>query len=180
MPFKLLLSAAACCALTMSEPAPAADAAPGTGTVFGPYTVTVAAEGESGPGQTDFQIAVSEQDLTLTRLSAPYVGTLSKSFVADLDQDGGFEVVVTYTEPTSHATGIKVFSWKNALLEPRKLADLDAGQGQGYRGGDEVAVLNGRLVRIFQVYEEQNGEWTATAAQRRLHYSFENSRWVAD
>ncbi|MGE0861286.1 MAG: hypothetical protein AB7I01_08480 [Gammaproteobacteria bacterium] len=165
----------------LSAPVLAADVTPPPAAfTFGPYTVSVAADPDIGLTPRDFQITVSDQELVLTRLTAPFAGTLSKSFVADLDHDGAFEVVVTYSDPDSRATGIKVFSWRDGLLAPRPVAALDAGQSQGYRGGDEVMVADAHLVRLFQVYAEQDGEWTPTTAQRRLSYSFEKSRWLSE
>lgn len=173
----LMLSAWLSTPVLAAEPTPTPP--PGSFT-FGPYAVTVAADPDVGLTPRDYQITVSDQELVLTRLTAPFAGTLSKSFVADLDRDGGFEVVVTYSDPDSRATGIKVFSWREGLLAPRPVAALDAGQSQGYRGGDEVMVVDGRLVRLFQVFAEQDGEWAPTTAQRRLSYSFEKARWLSE
>lgn len=173
-----ILPAAALLAWGVAHSVPAAVAAsPNT---FGPFTVMVSPDPDSTLTGVDFQITVRNEDLLLARLSAPYSGTLSKSFVADLNHDGAFEVVVTYTEPTRHATGIKVFSWKDDLLQPLKLAELDDSQQQGYRGDDEVAIVDGKLIRLFQVYEQHDGDWAATSVQRRLHYSFESGRWIVD
>ena len=150
------------------------------GAVFGAYTIHVAPDPESGSSVAEYQVTVRNEELLLARLSAPYTGALSKSFVADLNHDGGFEVVVTYTEPATHITAIKVYSWKDDLLQPIKLAELDEQQKQGYRGEDEVAVKDGKLLRLFQVYELQNGEWSPTTATRKLHYSFDAGRWMTD
>lgn len=147
---------------------------------FAKFTVTVSPDLDPTASGPQFQITVSDADLVLARLSAPYSGALSKSFVVDLNRDGAFEVVVTYTQADTQATVIKVFSWTNDLLQPLKLAELDDQQKQGYRGDDEVAVIDGRLVRLFQIYEPLDGGWAATAAQRRLHYLFDGGRWVAD
>ncbi len=166
--------------LAATAAAPAATEATPNQTTFGNYTVTVAADPESTLSGAEYQITVRNEELLLSRLSAPYSGSLSKSFVADLNHDGAFEVVVTYTEAGTHNTAIKVYSWKGDLLQPLKLAELDQQQQQGYRGDDEVAVMDGKLVRLFQVYEQQNGEWAASTAQRRLHYSFDSSRWLTD
>lgn len=151
-----------------------------TSTVFGAYTVSVAADPDSTLSAAEYQVTVRNEELLLARLSAPYSGVLSKSFVADLNHDGAFEVVVTYTEAATHVTVIKVYSWKDDLLQPVKLADLDEQQKQGYQGDDEVAVKDGKLLRLFQVYEQQNGEWAPTTATRKLHYSFDSSRWMTD
>lgn len=164
---------------TASGALAATDVAP-VQAVFGDYTVTVAPDPESTLSAAEYQITVRNAELLLSRLSAPYSGVLSKSFVADLNHDGAFEVVVTYTEATSHATAIKVYSWKDNLLQPVKLAGLDEQQSRGYRGDDEVAVKDGKLLRLFQVYEQQDGDWAATTAQRKLHYSFDSSRWMTD
>lgn len=161
------------CVLAAAEQAP-------TSTVFGAYTVSVAADPESTLSAAEYQVTVRNDELLLARLSAPYSGVLSKSFVADLNHDGAFEVVVTYTEAATHVTAIKVYSWKDDLLQPIKLADLDDQQKQGYRGDDEVAVKDGKLLRLFQVYEMQNGEWVPTTATRKLHYSFDGGRWMSE
>ena len=157
----------------------ATEGAPSQST-FGNFVITVAPDPDTTLSAAEYQITVRNEELLLSRLSAPYNGSLSKSFVADLNHDGAFEVVVTYTEAATHATAIKVYSWKDNLLQPLKLADLDEQQKRGYRGDDEVAVMDGKLLRLFQVYEEHDGEWAATAAQRKLHYSFDSSRWMTD
>ena len=116
--------------------------------------------------------------MLLTRLRAPFEGTLSNSFVADLNQDGRFEVVVTFTHADGLTTEARVFSWNASLLEPIRLTELDASQQQGYRGGDEFAISNGELVRLFQIYEQVGGAWTATASRKRLRYAFTAAKWI--
>lgn len=147
---------------------------------FAAFTVAVTPDPDPSASGPQYQITVRDSDLVLARLSAPYSGSLSKSYVADLNHDGAFEVVVTYTQAETQATVIKVFTWKNELLQPIKLAELDDQQKQGYRGDDEVAVVAGKLVRLFQIYEARDGGWAATATQRRLHYGFDSNRWVVD
>lgn len=176
----MLRSTVSAAALLVSSVALAANEPTPTPTSFGAYSVTVAPDPDSTLSAAEYQITVRNEQLLLSRLSAPYSGTLSKSFVADLNHDGAFEVVVTYTEAATHATVIKVYSWKDDLLQPIKLAELDEQQKQGYRGDDEVAVTDGKLLRLFQVYELQNGEWSATPSTRKLHYSFDSSRWMTD
>ena len=117
---------------------------------FGEFTVAVAAE-PAGTQQA-YQITVEHDGLPVSRLSAPYRGILSKTFVADLNHDGGFEVVVTMADDQGHATEVKVFSWQSELLQPLKLAQLEKEQQQGYRGEDEFAVADGKLIRVFQIY----------------------------
>ena len=124
---------------------------------FAAFTIAVTPDPDPTSSGAQYQITVRDADLVLARLSAPYSGSLSNSFVADLNRDGAFEVVVTYTQADTQATVIKVFTWKNELLQPMKLAALDDQQKQGYRGDDEVAVLDGKLVRLFQIYEPLDG-----------------------
>ena len=162
-----------CAAPTVAEPAPMQS-------TFAAFTVTVTPDPDPTSSGPQYQITVRDAERVLARLSAPYSGSLSKSFVADLNRDGAFEVVVTYTQADTQATVIKVFTWKADLLQPIQLAALDDQQGQGYRGDDEVAIIEGRLVRLFQIYEPRDGGWAATAAQRKLHYAFDGGRWVAE
>jgi hypothetical protein len=146
----------------------------------GPYHIEVQANTDALMSTTDYEITVANEELTLTRLLAPLEGTLSKSFVTDLDRDGGFEVVVTFSHDEGQQTGLHIYRWKEYLLEPVAVAGLDDVQSIGYRGGDEFAVIDGVLVRIFQVYEQTGDAWQMTAVQRRLRYSVQESRWVAD
>jgi hypothetical protein len=146
---------------------------------FGQYHIAVFPDTAAVMTTTDYQITVANEELTLTRLTAPFEGTLSKSFVADLDGDGNFEVVVTYADDEGRRTGLDVYRWREYLLEPVQLAALDAAQTAGYQGGDEFAVVDGALVRIYQVYEQSEGAWQPTAVQRRLRYSFPDGHWVA-
>jgi hypothetical protein len=118
--------------------------------------------------------------LVLTRLTAPYEGTLSKRFVTDLDGDGDFEVVVTFSHDQGRATGMHLYTWNEYLLEPVEVAPLATADAQGYRGGDEFAIVDGALVRVFQVYAERDDVWQPTAAQRRLRYSLRESRWIRE
>ena len=77
---------------------------------FSTFTVTVAPDIAATPTAADYEITVENAEFLLSRLTAPYHGMLSNSFVADLNNDGGFEVVVTFTTGDGHDTGIKVFS----------------------------------------------------------------------
>lgn len=145
---------------------------------FGGYRVTVTADADASSFAPEYQVTVEDADMLLTRLRAPFEGTLSNSFVADLNADGRFEVVVTFTHADGLNTEARVFSWNASLLEPIPLTALDPSQLEGYRGGDEFAVSNGELVRLFQVYEQVDGTWTATASRKRLRYSFAAAKWV--
>lgn len=145
---------------------------------FGSYLVKIEADDSAIMTTTDYQITVENEDLILTRLTAPYTGTLSTSYVADLDKDGNFEVVVTSRHDAGRETAMRVFSWNGQLLEPVTTAPLPDEYGAGYRGGDEFVVDGGHLVRIFQVHEAIGDAWQPTAAVRRLRYSFQDSTWT--
>ena len=145
----------------------------------GPYHITVAAEAMDTMSTPHYEITVADEERLLTRLLAPYAGTLSNSFVADLDADGRFEIIVTYSHAGGMQTDMRVFSWRDGhRLEPVAVAPLDAAQHEGYRGGDEFALVDGQIVRIFQVYALENDAWQPTAAQRRLRYAFAEARWI--
>jgi hypothetical protein len=146
--------------------------------VFGDYRIGVTADTTAVLSPTEYQITVENAELLLTRLTAPYQGTLSNSFVADLDRDGRFEVVVTYSHGAGRATELDVYTWTGELLQPLAVAALAPAQQQGYRGEDEYAVKDGTLVRMFQVYEQVDGAWQPTATRRQLRYSFATASWA--
>lgn len=146
--------------------------------VFGEFVVTVSADASAVISPTEYQVTVENAELLLTRLTAPYQGTLSNSFVADFDRDGRFEIVVTYSHGAGHATELDVYRWNEYLLEPVVIGALQPAQQAGYQGGDEFAVRDGNLVRMFQVYEQVDGHWQPTAARRQLRYSFATATWA--
>ena len=147
---------------------------------FGDYLVTVMPDASAVLSEADYQVTVETPELLVSRLTAAYDGTLSNSFVADLNGDGEFELVVTFSYPDGHESDVHIYSWSEYLLQPVRVADLDDTQRLGYRGNDEFAIQNGQLVRMFQVYEESEGGWSPTTDRRRLHYSFEHARWAIE
>ena len=147
---------------------------------FGAFNIHVAADSSDVTTSTDYQITVENDELLLTRLTAAHAGTLSNSFVTDLNKDGAFEVIVTFSFADGHDTEVHLYSWNDYRLQPHKVAALDATQRTGYQGNHEFAVANGEFVRIYQIYEMSNGEWQPTAQQRRLRYSFDETRWLSD
>lgn len=155
-------------------------AAPAAEFEFGPYRIIVQADTSGVMTTTNYEVSVADSELTLTRLIAPHPGRLSKSYVADLDRDGDFEVVVAFSHSEGQQTGVHLYTWEDYLLKPLPVAALEASQREGYRGGDEISVVDGELVRIFQIHQQVDGHWQPTAAQRRLRYALREARWVAD
>ncbi|MEX2481817.1 MAG: hypothetical protein WD928_13245 [Gammaproteobacteria bacterium] len=155
-------------------------AAPAVEFEFGSYRIMVEADTSGVMTTNNYEISVANPELTLTRLIAPHPGRLSKSYVADLDRDGAFEVVVTFSHSEGQQTGLHLYTWEAYLLQPVRVAALEGPQLEGYRGGDEFAVVDGELVRVFQIHQLVDGHWQPTAAQRRLRYALREARWVAD
>ena len=147
---------------------------------FGSFRIAVDADQSEYISASDYQITVENEELLLSRLTASYLGKLSNSFVADLNKDGSFEVVVTFTHTGGHETGVHLYTWSDYRLSPIKVAELDDGQRDGYQGNDQFAVADGKLLRIFQIYEQSGATWEPTAQQRRLRYSLQDNRWVAE
>lgn len=146
--------------------------------VHGPYRITVTADTSGVMPTPHYEVTVADADLLLTRLLAPYAGTLSKSFVADLDRDGRFEVIVTFSHASGQQTEMRLFSWQDDnRLAPVAVGELDDAQRAGYRGGDEYALVDGEVIRVFQIYAREGESWQPTAAQRRLRYAFREARW---
>ena len=64
--------------------------------------------------------------------------------------------------------------------QPIAVTPLDPADAVGYRGGDEFAVVDSTLMRIFQVHEQRDEVWQPTAAQRRMRYSLAEARWIRE
>ena len=147
----------------------------------GELLVKVNADQTSDSGRPNYQITVEDAELVLAKLIAPFEGTLSNSFVADLNRDGQFEIIVTFSANDGLDTGLHVYSWSEGyLLKPHKVTALTEAQRSGYRGGDQFAVRDNELLRIYQVYENTDGQWQPTAEQRKFRYQLSEAIWVEE
>lgn len=161
----------ACLALTLPVPLPAEPHA------FGEFEISVVADTSAILSTRDYQILVLQEGLLLTRLTAPHPGALSKTFVADLDGNGSFEVIVTFSDTDGATDSLHLYTWNEYRLERHTVAQLDPEQHAGYRGNDEFALVNGQLVRFYQVYVREGEHWVASADSRRLRYAYADGSW---
>lgn len=161
----------------------ATDAAADSGTSTGTAAATVPAESFQKSLELNgirFQVLAdagrvriepSGLEVTNEPIDRPIDGVVTDAEVADLDADGSPEVYVYLRSRDAAAKGTLV-GWsgnKRKSLSEIFVAPLedDAAASKGYRGGDEFAVLEGRIGRRFPLYAEDG---TATGKMRQLQY----------
>lgn len=116
-------------------------------------------------------------DNSVLEMEAP--GIITRMEVADINADGSPELYVYGYDGTSQF----VLAWsanKRKSLSQISLPELDAAQSNGYRGGDEYAVVEGILGRRFPIYPSDNPESKPTGKTRQIQYKLHQGEagWI--
>jgi hypothetical protein len=96
-------------------------------------------------------------------------GIITRIEVADINADGSPELYVYGFDGKSQT----LLAWsanKKKSLSSITLPDLDAAQSKGYRGGDELAVVEGIIARRFPIYPNDQPESKPTGMTRQIQY----------
>jgi hypothetical protein len=96
-------------------------------------------------------------------------GIITRMEVADINVDGSPELYV-YGFDGGSQTLMAWSSNKKKSLSSIMLPPMDAAQSEGYRGGDEFAVVEGILGRRFPVYPDDKPESKPTSKIRQIQY----------
>lgn len=96
-------------------------------------------------------------------------GVITRIEVADINADGSPELYVYGFDGTSQTLSAWSSNNKKSLSQIT-LPDLDAAQSNGYRGGDEFAVVEGILGRRFPIYPDDKPESKPSGKLRQIQY----------
>lgn len=119
-----------------------------------------------------------------TPVLMPVAGQVVGAEVADLDVDGSPELYVYVRGPGPELRGslLAVSANRRKSLSLISLPELGTHQGadQGYRGRDEMAVVENRLVRRFPLYGAGGDAAQPTGRIRQLQYKLTpgEASWV--
>lgn len=106
-----------------------------------------------------------------------YDGNVVEAEVADLDANGFPEIYIYVTNNDEQKTGklIAYASNQGKSVTPINLPPIDSVEGaaEGYRGGDEMRVVENRLVQRFSVYKEGDAEGQPSAGTRQIQWKLE-------
>ncbi|WP_435892933.1 hypothetical protein [Oceaniferula spumae] len=109
-------------------------------------------------------------------------GVVINAESADLNADGSPEIYVFVKGADDKAALVAYGTNNKKSMSPIYLPSLDAGtkNAQGYRGGDELAVVETTLVRRFPLYSDDSVEVTPTGKMRQIQYKLEagEAGWV--
>jgi len=96
-------------------------------------------------------------------------GIITRIEIADINVDGSPELYVYGFDGKSQT----LLAWsanKKKSLSSITMAELDAAQAKGYRGGDEFAVVEGIIGRRFPIYPDDQPESKPSNRIRQIQY----------
>ncbi len=126
--------------------------------------------------KADKQVTISPSGLTgdNSPVSAALNGSVKSIEVADINADGSPEIYIFTTEDGAEKrAGLIAFSANNkkslsAIFLPP--IEDDKANAEGYRGQDEMAVVEGIIARRFPIYASDPGQLEPTGKIRQLQY----------
>ena len=101
-------------------------------------------------------------------------GSVTGAVVADMNEDGSPEIYVFVNSAGSGTYGSLIAYNADDKKSLRKMylpqLDGDAENSTGYMGHDEFAVIEGRLIRRFPIYNKGDSNANPTGGTRQLQY----------
>jgi hypothetical protein len=170
--------ATATTAATPSESAtPAETATPSTAEAFEKtltlqeHTFVVTSDG------SEVNVAASGLELPDEPQVAELDGTIVDAEVEDLDANGFPEVYIYVTSNDEKKSGhlIAFASNNGKSITPIYLPPLDQVEGasEGYKGGDELRVVENRLVQRWSIYKDDDADGQPSGGTRQIQWRLE-------
>lgn len=99
-------------------------------------------------------------------------GPIVDVYNSDMDVDGNPEIIIqAKTADTNKFMNIMVYEFNGGKGNKLDFPRLTASQRKGYRGGDNLYVTQGRLVREFPIYDGDTKTAKPTGQKRTLEYN---------
>lgn len=133
-----------------------------------------------GRGSTDagaFAILHSDSSaIQYTTTTGDLDGTIADAFNADMDTDGNPEILIqAKTTDTMSYAKLYAFEFNNGGANKLDFPKLTRSQRNGYRGGDNFFIRDGKLIREFPIYDRNDSLAKPTTAKRQLEYGLRNN-----
>jgi len=142
-------------------------------------TIRVIARDSEYEETRSYQVVVSDDVRTFSRLEVNRDGLVSDVFITDLDGDGAFEVVVATAKTGANEEGaVDIHEWRAYRFDTTAAAPLPPSERSGYRGNDQFTVENGRLLRSFPRFASDGGQELPTGEMVQFEYDYSNNRWL--
>ena len=146
----------------------------------GGLTIVVAGSDSQFSESRAYQVVVSDDLRTLSRLEVNRDGVIVDAWMTDLDRDGAIEIIVATGLLAGEDRGaVDIHEWRDGRFASTAVAELPAGDRSGYRGNDQFSVENGQLRRIYPQFTAPDADGNAVPTGRmvRYRYDFAANRW---
>ena len=142
--------------------------------------VVASSESEFSEART-YQVVVSDDLRTLSRLEVNRDGVITDAWMTDLDGDGAIEIVVATGLLDGDDRGaVDIHEWQDGRFASTPAARLPVADRLAYRGNDQFSVENGQLWRAFPLFAAADGDGNAvpTGRMARFRYDYVANRWL--
>src|ERR1700744_1334738 len=106
-------------------------------------------------------------------------GAIVDVYNSDMDLDGNPEILIQAKakDTTNYAT-IYAFEFNNSKANKLDFPKLTKSQRQGYRGGDNFYIQDGKFMRQFPIYDGNGKDAKPTGQKRLLQYGLRNNEFT--
>jgi hypothetical protein len=105
-------------------------------------------------------------------------GEIQDCWMTDIDEDGKAEILVFSRSAGSGGYGeLIVYRFDGTELQPAELPDPDPDLMGGYQGHDEYELADGKLVRGFPVYLEEDSNCCPQGGDRVIEFDSTTKSW---
>ena len=108
-------------------------------------------------------------------------GAIVDVYNTDMDMDGNPEILIQAkaTDTANYAT-IYAFEFNNDKANKLDFPKLTRSQRQGYNGGDNFYIQDGKFMREFPVYDGNGKDAKPTGQKRLLQYGLRNNEFTVE
>jgi hypothetical protein len=93
-----------------------------------------------------------------------------------MDVDGNPEILIeAKTKDTVNFTKVYAFEFNGTKAQKLDFPKLTKSQRNGYRGGDDFYITDGKLMRSFPIYDANDKNAKLTAQKRVIEYGLRNN-----
>lgn len=146
-------------------------------------TIVVASSESEFSESRAYQVVVSDELRTLSRLEVNRDGVIADAWMTDLDHDGAIEIVVATSLLEGEDRGaVDIHEWRDGRFTSTAVAKLPAGDRSGYRGNDQFSVENGQLWRAYPQFTAPDGDGNSVPTGHLARYRYDSAanRWQRD
>ncbi len=109
-------------------------------------------------------------------------GKIVDVYNSDMDVDGNPEILIqTKGKDTTNYTKIYAFEYgSDNKANKRDFPRLTSSQRDGYRGGDNFYISEGKFIREFPIYDGNTATAKLTGAKRKLEYGLRGNEFTVN